>query len=297
MKIVTSVFFLFLVFPLVLMAQLRNPDFDNWTNGEPDEWLSNNTAPDYIGITQTSDNFTPPFAVHGQVFPLFTISFAPTLVAGSDGRGFPSGNPRPTSLEGYYKFTSVNNDMFLISVLATKNSDLVGGASLTLTSADSYIRFSAGIIYFTDDDPDTTIISFSIINSGGLANAGSEFYLDNLSWSTTTDVGNYDDNILDRFNLEQNYPNPFNPSTKIKYSIAPPNLPKGEASVGTSFMKFVTLKVYNILGNEVATLVSEEKPAGIYEVNFDGSKLQSGIYFYRLQAGSFSETRKLVLLK
>ncbi len=74
---------------------------------------------------------------------------------------------------------------------------------------------------------------------------------------------------------EQNYPNPFNPSTIIKYSIpAPPNLPKREA--------LVQLKVYDILGNEVATLVNKEEPAGNYEINFDGSNLASGVYFYKL---------------
>ncbi|MDP2302617.1 MAG: T9SS type A sorting domain-containing protein, partial [Ignavibacteria bacterium] len=57
------------------------------------------------------------------------------------------------------------------------------------------------------------------------------------------------------------------------------------------------LKVYDVLGNEVATLVNEEKPAGVYEVNFDASKLSSGIYLYKLQAGSFVETRKMILIK
>ncbi len=90
------------------------------------------------------------------------------------------------------------------------------------------------------------------------------------------------------FNLSQNYPNPFNPSTTIKYSIP---------SVGTSLMKFVQLKVYDILGNTVATLVNEDKPAGSYEVKFDASQLSSGIYFYKLQAGSYIETKKMMLVK
>jgi len=91
--------------------------------------------------------------------------------------------------------------------------------------------------------------------------------------------------------------------TKIKYIIAPPNLPKGEASVGTSFlsasggMKFVKLKVYDVLGNEVATLVNEEKSAGNYEVEIRGENLPSGIYFYTLEAGGFVQTKKMILLK
>jgi hypothetical protein len=84
------------------------------------------------------------------------------------------------------------------------------------------------------------------------------------------------------FSLSQNYPNPFNPSTMIKYSI-----PTSE---------FVTLKVFDVLGNEVATLVNEEKPAGGYEVEFNG-KYSSGVYFYKLQIGSFVETKKMVLMR
>lgn len=92
------------------------------------------------------------------------------------------------------------------------------------------------------------------------------------------------------FSLEQNYPNPFNPSTTIKYSIPNVTLTGAEASR-------VILKVFDILGNEVATLINENKPAGNYEVNFDAKNLSSGAYFYKLQAGSFVETRKMILLK
>ena len=85
------------------------------------------------------------------------------------------------------------------------------------------------------------------------------------------------------YGLEQNYPNPFNPVTTIKYQIPE--------------QSFVTLKVYDVLGNEIATLLNEEKPIGNYEVEFDASSLSSGIYFYKLQAGSFVETKKMILIK
>ncbi|MBI5475866.1 MAG: T9SS type A sorting domain-containing protein [Ignavibacteriales bacterium] len=85
------------------------------------------------------------------------------------------------------------------------------------------------------------------------------------------------------FNLFQNYPNPFNPTTTIQFDI--PNA------------GFVTLKVYNLLGQEVAMLVNEGKKIGRYEVEFDGSKLPSGIYFYRLVAGDYVSTRKFILIK
>ena len=91
------------------------------------------------------------------------------------------------------------------------------------------------------------------------------------------------DKLPNTFLLSQNYPNPFNPSTTINFSI--PNL------------LFITLKVYDMLGREVVILVNGEKPTGNYEVKFDGSNLPSGVYFYRLSAGEFSETKKLMLLK
>ena len=98
-----------------------------------------------------------------------------------------------------------------------------------------------------------------------------------------TDVENTTGSLPTKFNLAQNYPNPFNPSTKISW----------QSPVGS----WQTIKVYDVLGNEVATLVNEEKPAGNYEVNFNSSHLASGIYFYRLQAGSFVQTKKMILIK
>ncbi|MCH7773867.1 MAG: T9SS type A sorting domain-containing protein [Bacteroidetes bacterium] len=101
-----------------------------------------------------------------------------------------------------------------------------------------------------------------------------------------------DNSFPNEFSLSQNYPNPFNPSTKIKFTIAKSPLPGEDGRGG-----LVTLKVYDVLGNEVATLVNEEKPVGSYEVEFDATTLPSGIYFYKLQAGSFVETKKMVLMK
>jgi xyloglucan-specific exo-beta-1,4-glucanase len=89
--------------------------------------------------------------------------------------------------------------------------------------------------------------------------------------------------IPKEFSLSQNYPNPFNPLTKINFAV--PNTSK------------VTLKVYDILGKLVKTLVNETKDAGIYNVTFDGSDLASGIYFYKIEAGDFIESKKMVLVK
>jgi hypothetical protein len=107
---------------------------------------------------------------------------------------------------------------------------------------------------------------------------------DTLYIENTVDVKD-EGNLLspNEYNLAQNYPNPFNPSTKISW----------QSPVGS----YQTLKIYDVLGNEVATLVNEYREAGRYEVTFDASNLASGIYFYRLQAGSFVETKKMLMLK
>jgi hypothetical protein len=114
-----------------------------------------------------------------------------------------------------------------------------------------------------------------------------------------TDVSfNNNGNIPSKIFLYQNYPNPFNPATKIKFRIplSPPLL-KGESGKATG--GFVTLKVYDILGKQVATLVNEEKTAGEYEVEFQpGGEFASGVYFYQLKVGpNFIQTKKMALLK
>ncbi|MGC8654791.1 MAG: T9SS type A sorting domain-containing protein, partial [Candidatus Kryptoniota bacterium] len=90
-------------------------------------------------------------------------------------------------------------------------------------------------------------------------------------------------NLPQDFQLEQNYPNPFNPATNISFSIPSKS--------------FVSLKVFDALGREVATLLSEELPPGMYSQQWNAQGFPSGVYFYRLQAGSFTDTKKLILIK
>jgi hypothetical protein len=106
------------------------------------------------------------------------------------------------------------------------------------------------------------------------------------NWILKDVLGITDSEILPipaEFSLEQNYPNPFNPSTRIKYT-----LPSKE---------FVVLKIFNILGKEIASLVNTEQTAGTYELDFDAFNLNSGVYFYRIEAGSYVDTKKMLLVK
>jgi photosystem II stability/assembly factor-like uncharacterized protein len=126
-------------------------------------------------------------------------------------------------------------------------------------------------IYITDVKQDSTNKFFFGTSSDGLYEV-----------EIITGVEDQYSKIL-HFNLFQNYPNPFNPTTIIQYAV--------------SSTQFVTLNVYDMLGNEIATIVKEEKPTGTYEAEFDGTGLSSGIYFYQLKAGDFMQTKKMILIK
>jgi hypothetical protein len=103
-----------------------------------------------------------------------------------------------------------------------------------------------------------------------------------IFYKTITNIEKENNNNF-TYTLQQNYPNPFNPSTTIKYSLPKSGL--------------VQLKVYDLLGREVVTLVNKEQTKGSYKINFNASYLTSGIYFYKLQSGNFSDTKKLILLR
>lgn len=106
--------------------------------------------------------------------------------------------------------------------------------------------------------------------------------------SQITGVSSVSSEIPGSFKLHQNYPNPFNPSSKIKFDIPP------KVKIETSKTKLV---IYNVLGKEIATLVNEELNSGIYEIEWDASNFPSGVYYYRLDADDFSETKKMILVK
>lgn len=140
--------------------------------------------------------------------------------------------------------------------------------------------------FFTNNIPNTGIVQ---LQAGTFRNPDQRITVD--IQATTFDPTSVEDNsdLLNEFKLEQNYPNPFNPTTKIKFNIP---------SVGSELAQTV-LKVFDVLGNEVATLVKEEKASGYYEITFDAGQfnIPSGIYFYRLTAGNFTQTKAMLLEK
>ncbi|MCJ7552803.1 MAG: T9SS type A sorting domain-containing protein [Ignavibacteriaceae bacterium] len=180
-----------------------------------------------------------------------------------------------------------------VSLIPTLSWSAVAGADKYKLEVNTQYDFAGTIIF----DEDTLTNTSHIIT--GLQNDSNYFWrVTALNNSTNTSdtsstfkfttekltgIEVLKDIIPDSYKAFQNYPNPFNPSTRISW----------QSPVGS----WQTLKIYDVLGNEVVTLVDEYKSAGRYEVEFDASNLSSGIYFYKLRAGSFVETKKMILLK
>ncbi|MCA2005102.1 MAG: T9SS type A sorting domain-containing protein, partial [Ignavibacterium sp.] len=135
-----------------------------------------------------------------------------------------------------------------------------------------------------------TLISDMPRPAGMVFDSNGNLFITSLSQDNILKVTNLPVSVADEknfslegFTLEQNYPNPFNPTTRISWQ-SPVNSQQ-------------TLKVYDVLGNEVATLVDEFREAGRYEIEFDASKLASGMYLYQLKADNYTETKKMILIK
>jgi len=160
-------------------------------------------------------------------------------------------------------------------ILSTGPFDLAEGES-----QDIYALYAIG-------RGETSLNSISVTKE--IAQKAEDHFFSNII-KIPVGIKNENQPIINGFNLSQNYPNPFNPTTVIKYQIP---------FVGNEYFRSTktTLKVYNILGSEVATLVNKQQKAGNYEVTFNASNLSSGVYFYKLQSGNFVETKKMVLIK
>ena len=203
---------------------------------------------------------------------------------------------------GYINVASncdLNNDVygdFIIGNTNYRNSDslMVGGTFIYFGKKSIDAVYSIKLEGENKWDEFSRIISVTDINGDGydelfiLApnypdynNPQGKIYI--YSYKNLTNIEDCKENVPNNFKLNQNYPNPFNPTTIIQFSI--------------SQQSFVTLKVYDVLGREVAALVNEEKETGSYNVSFDASSFSSGVYIYKIQAGNFINSKKMVLLK
>jgi hypothetical protein len=277
---------------LTAFAQIVNPGFESWTNGNPDGWFTNNIAGLGVAVTQSTNKHSGNSAVRGDVITIITgAPYSPQIMAGPTANGF-SIAQRPLAINGWYQFSPQSGDRLSISTALFKGgisgTGVAGGGLLLTNAATTYTQFSLPFAYLTSDVPD--LFSFTVIIGGpnnGTPHAGSYFLLDDLAFGTVLAVRD-DLTLPSSFALEQNYPNPFNPSTNIRFSVAQAG--------------HVSLKMYNVLGAEVASLVNEQKDAGTFSVNWNAAGLPSGMYMYRMSVTSdkgqvFDQSKKLMLLK
>ncbi len=287
MKYIYTILLVLLFAFSVIKSQVPNGGFENWTDGEPDFWTTNN-ADTLITITTSNSSHSGSSALKGECIPYFP-PFLPVMgpigiCDGDTDDGFPI-EFRYNSLKGFYKLNSQGGDQLFITLWVSVDTQAIGVGSILLNNAASYTEFAIPITYIDPATPNKCIISFQIINPVGGINVtlGSEMYLDDLELSMDM-VSDVEAELQPfAFQLEQNYPNPFNPSTKISWQSA--------------VSGHQTLKIYDVLGNEVATLIDEYRVAGNYEIDFDATGLSSGVYFYKLIIADYSSTKKMILMK
>ncbi len=175
---------------------------------------------------------------------------------------------------------------FISTILGDDNTIPIANGTAPFTG---YFIPSNSLSIFNGLDPygDWTLtITDGYAGNDGILNSWSLIIL----LDEATDIEKENDFILNNYSLSQNYPNPFNPSTRIKYQIPASLNPSQEGTL-------ITLKVYDILGRAITTLVNKKQSSGVYEIEFDASELSSGIYIYQLRAGSYVEIKKMVLLR
>jgi hypothetical protein len=265
----------------IAQNEVPNASFEMWSGTDPDFWDTFNENGD-PNVTPDADAYDGTIAARLEVISGNT--FPPRMQAHNG-----SNAPFPVSqsynyLTGYYKYSPVGGDVTYIYV--GLNGGIGEGGKegfLEITDqASVWTQFVIPIIEYQAGPINEGVISFQMENLPNL-HEGTWFLVDDLELLMDLTSVEDETNLVNDFTLEQNYPNPFNPSTKISW----------QSQIGSH----QTLKIYDVLGNEVITLVDEYKPAGSYEVEFDASGLTSGIYFYKLIAGTFLETKKMMLLK
>jgi hypothetical protein len=182
------------------------------------------------------------------------------------------------------KSSGTPNLLWSVFFTDTNHGTIVGGGGTVLRTIDGGETW---IQQYLETNIILRSVSFKDVNNG-VAVGSSGSILRTTNGGVTFIEEEPTPTQPNSFLLSQNYPNPFNPSTKIKFEIP------GQARNDNVL---VTLKVYDVLGNRVTTLVNEYKSAGSYNVEFNATELPSGIYFYQLRAGEYVETKKMILLK
>ncbi len=267
-------------------CQIPNPGFENWvtdadTNYNPVGWETTNSYP-IVNVERASPGHLGSYAMKAKTIMVQGFSFPGVAIL--QARYNFSGTP--TKFSAWVKSTIMPGDQAFLIVALLKGDSIIASQDsctfkiISTISSLTYIEFpikaQSALI------PDSLLV---MVASGlGTSQVGTEIIVDSLAFiggsATSVPEGK---SLPDAFFLAQNYPNPFNPKTVIDFQLPV----AGNAS----------LKVYDLFGREVATLVDTKLPAGRHTATWNAAGAASGIYFYQLRAGNFVQCKKLVLLK
>lgn len=256
---------------------LKNGGFETWNNNLPANWSAD---PSYA---------TKSTIAHGGSFALRLSDYLLMGVIAYPGQITQSATVSGSSftLKGWYQLKSDSGDGISFSMIATKGTAYVGaGADEFYQVHSAYTAFSIGVSMYPDHTADSCWVSIMMApdTSSGAYHLTSYALFDDLVLDNTiTGVSGEEFAHPLSYQLLQNYPNPFNPATEIEFTIAQE--------------QHVTLKVYNVVGQEVVTLVDDQLPQGRYKKSFDASQVASGMYLYELRAGTFSQVKKMIVVK
>ncbi len=280
MKLLYPVILLTLCFVMITAAQtnyLTNGGFESWTNGLPTGWTT-----DILSVTESTNAHSGSAAVKLGNYLFLGIAVLPGELyqaAPAAGSSF--------SLKGWYQLKSDSGDGFFVTIFASKVGATVGAGEQKFFQVQSvYTAFAVGVDMYPSTTADTCSINIMMLPNSTTSKSHITAYalIDDLVLdNTVTGVASKGFALPSTYQLLQNYPNPFNPSTEIEFTIAQE--------------QHVTLKVYNVMGQVVETLVDGQLPQGRYKKMFDASKLASGMYLYELKAGTFLQVNKMLLMK
>ncbi|HEX2867783.1 MAG TPA: T9SS type A sorting domain-containing protein [Ignavibacteriales bacterium] len=279
-------------------------------------WLDSTTLGKNLGGCWVGGNIKKQMRFHSPFDPKSSVTLNPGWATGHMGGGMMGGGMMNNDMFGQIlelmpgdlpnggqekvlaafevsMFDQMGNNAMLRNGMRGSHMNFGSSAQVQLHFNDFQLRygnFSSGNIsakYWDDNSNEWVTVSNAVVNTDDNTVSFQQNTLSNLIILTASqavsDVNAKNAGVIGNYELRQNYPNPFNPSTVINYTITKAGM--------------VTLKVYNILGREVATLQNGVQEAGVHSVQFNASDLPSGIYIYTLQAGQFTSSRKLMLLK
>jgi hypothetical protein len=280
----SSGYYNFPIIPLKLCEGYVNGTFppSGWTlSGTGSSYWARNDVSSY-GLGTGSAKFNFYNATSGSTGTLSTMTFDPTIQSDSLKIDKAHAYYGATYMDSLRIESSTNggSTYSLITVLYSSSNYGASYALSTTSSTSSFVPTSTQWNTRTFGLPvGTNKIRFTAVSG-----YGNDMFLDSIRIvSLITGVHNIGLDLPKVYKLEQNYPNPFNPVTRISFDIPKQSL--------------VMMKVYDILGREVKTLVNEIKAPGNYSVDFDGTELSSGVYFYKLESNGFTDIKRMLLIK